>query len=193
MGSNQSGIEGSRRDSCDLQVNDLGFQFSERADCQQADCDWKFEAAGAAGAGIEIEHAFLRDEIWNMRVAMEDGGEFCCGGIEVQGFEVVQHVDVEAGVVRVFDEHDVGFGQLSAEAFSVDVAADRRDRSDLRELGQYRGIADVADMQDTVDTFESGGDFRAKETVGIGDDSELHVLRISRAGGGRLREGTYAN
>jgi hypothetical protein len=48
-------------------------------------------------------------------------------------------------------------------------------------------------MQYAVDALESGSDFRAKETVGIGDDSELHVLRISRAGGGRLREGTYAN
>jgi hypothetical protein len=48
-------------------------------------------------------------------------------------------------------------------------------------------------MQDAVDALESGSDFRAKEAVGIGDDSELHVLRISRASGGRLREGTYAN
>jgi hypothetical protein len=48
-------------------------------------------------------------------------------------------------------------------------------------------------MQYAVDALKSRSDFRAEETVGIGDDSELHVFRISRAGGGRLREGTYAN
>ena len=84
-------------------------------------------------------------------------------------------------------------GSLRAKAVGVDVAANGGDGSDLGELGQYRGIADVADMQDAVDALESGSDFRAKEAVGIGDDSELHVSRISRAGGGRLREGTYAN
>jgi hypothetical protein len=175
------------------EMNEFGLQLSEHADGQQADCDRELEATRAAGAGIEIEHSLLRDEIGDVGVAVEDSGEFGCGGIEVQGFEVVKHVDVEAGVGRVLDEHDFGFGQLDAGTFAVDIAANGCDGSDLGELGQYRGIADVADMQDTVDTFESGGDFRAKETVGIGDDSELHVLRISRAGGGRLREGTYAN
>ena len=126
-------------------------------------------------------------------MTVEDGGEFGCSRIEMQGFEVMQHVNVEARMARVFNEHDFGFGQLGAEAFSVDVAADGGDGSDFGEFGQYRGIADVADMQYAVDALESGSDFRAKEAVGIGDDSELHVSRISRAGGGRLREGTYAD
>jgi hypothetical protein len=159
---------------------------------QQADCDWKIEAARAAGAGVEVEDAFFRDEIRHVGVAVEDGGEFGSGGVEVKSLEIVEHVDVEACVGRVLDEHDFGFGQLCAGAFSVNIAANGGDRSDFGEFGQYRGIADVADMQDAVDALESGSDFGTKETVGIGDDSELHVLRISRAGGGRLREGTYA-
>lgn len=167
--------------------------MSIRFNRQDSDCDWKFEAARAAGAGIEVEDAFFRDEIWNVGVAVEDSGKFGGRRIEVEGFEVMQHVDVEAGVGRVLDEHDFSFGQLGAGAFSVDVAANGGYGSDLSEFGQYRGIADVADMQYAVDTLESGSDFRAKEAVGIGDDSELHVLRISRAGGGRLREGAYAN
>jgi hypothetical protein len=126
-------------------------------------------------------------------MAVEDGGKFGSRGVEVQSLEVVEHVDVEAGVRRVFDKDDVGFRQLGAGAFSVDVAADGCDGGDLSELVEDGDFSYVADMQDAVDALESGSDFRAKEAVGIGDDSELHVLRISRASGGRLREGTYAN
>jgi hypothetical protein len=39
------------------------------------------------------------------------------------------------------------------------------------------------------ETAKCGKDLRAEEAVGVGDDSELHVFRISCAGGGRLREG----
>jgi hypothetical protein len=167
--------------------------LSVRINLQNSDCDWKLEAAGAAGAGVEIEHAFFCDEIWDVGVAVEDCGEFCRCRVEVESLEVVEHVDVEAGVGRVLDEHDFGFGQLAAEAFPVDVSANGGDGSDFGEFGQYRGIADVADMQYAVDALEGGSDFRTEEAVGIGDDSELHVLRISRAGGGRLKEGAYAN
>jgi len=128
-----------------------------------------------------------------MRVAVEDGGKFGGCRIEVQSLEIVEHVDVEACVRRVLDEHNFGFGQLAAGAFSVDVAANGGDGGDFGQFGQYKGIAHVADMQDAVDALESWSDFGAEQAVGIGDDSELHVLRISRAGGGRLREGTYAN
>ena len=148
-------------------MNDLRLQISVRFNRQDSDCDWKLEAARAAGAGIEVEDTFFRDEIRDVGVAVEDCREFCGHGIEVQGFEVVQHVDVEAGVGRVLDEHDFGFGKLGAGAFSVDVAANGGDGSDLGEFGQYRGIADIADMQYALDAFESGRDFRAKETVGI--------------------------
>ena len=126
-------------------------------------------------------------------MAVEDGGKFGGGGVQVERFEVVEHVDVEACVRRIFDEDDFGFGQFAACAFSVDVAANGGDGGDFGEFGQYKGIAHVADMQDAVDALESWSDFGAEEAVGIGDDSELHVLRISRASGGRLREGTYAN
>jgi hypothetical protein len=126
-------------------------------------------------------------------MAVKYGREFCCRWIEVECLEIVEHINIEAYVRRVLDEDDFGFGQFGARTFSVDVAANGRDRSDFGEFSQYRGIADVADMQYAVDALESGSDFRAKETVGIGDDSELHVLRISLASGGRLREGTCAN
>jgi hypothetical protein len=44
-------------------------------------------------------------------------------------------------------------------------------------------------VKNAVDASEGGSDFRAEEAVGVRDDSEFHVFRISCAGGGRLREG----
>ena len=120
---------------------------------------------------------------------MEDGGKFRCCGVEVEGLEVVEQVKVEAGVGRVLDEDYVGFGQFAADAFAVHVATDGGDGSDFAEVIEDGGFADVAEVEDAVDAMEGGSDFRAEETVGIGDDSELHVFRISCAGGGRLREG----
>jgi hypothetical protein len=120
------------------------------------DGDWKLEAARAAGAGVEVEHAFFRDEIGDVGVAVEDGGEFGGGGIEVEGFEVVQHVEVEAGVGRVFDEDDFGFGELGAGAFAVDVAADGGDGSDFGELIEDGDFSYVATVENAVDALEGG-------------------------------------
>ena len=126
-------------------------------------------------------------------MAVEDGSEFGSGGVEVEGFEVVKHVDVEAGVGRVLDEDDVGFGEVRTGAVDVDVAADRDDRSNFGEFIEDGDFSYVAEVEDAVDASESGQDFGAEEAVGIGDDSEFHVFRISCAGGGRLREGAHAN
>ena len=76
-------------------MDDAGANFIP-LNFEKADGDGQFEAARAAGAGVEVEHAFFRDEIGHVRVAVEDGGEFGCGRIEVEGLEVVEHVDVAA-------------------------------------------------------------------------------------------------
>jgi len=55
-----------------------------RGDFQHADGDWQFEAARAAGAGIEVEDASFRNVIGDVGVAIEDGGELGGGGIEVE-------------------------------------------------------------------------------------------------------------
>jgi hypothetical protein len=44
-------------------------------------------------------------------------------------------------------------------------------------------------VKNAVDTAQCGQRLGPEEAVGIGDDSEFHVFRISCAGGGRLREG----
>ena len=60
------------------------------------------------------------------------------------------------------------------------------------KLGRDGGLAHVAEVENAVDAFEGGSDFGAEEAVGIGDDAEDHVFRISCAGGGRLREDAHA-
>jgi hypothetical protein len=105
----------------------------------------------------------------------------------------VEHIEIEAGVRRVLNEDNVGFWKLAAGAFSVDVAADGGDGSDLGEFIEDGDFSYVATVEDAVNAVEGGSDFGAEEAVGIGDDSEFHVFRISCAGGGRLREGAHAN
>jgi hypothetical protein len=48
-------------------------------------------------------------------------------------------------------------------------------------------------VKNAIDAGEGGQHLGAEQAVGIRDDSEFHVFRISRAGGGRLREGAHAN
>lgn len=161
--------------------DDPRFQLSVFGFVEQPDGDGQLEAAGAAGARVEVEHAFLRDKIRDVGVAVEDGGEFGGRGVEVKRLEVVEHVDVEAGVGRVFDEDDVGFGEFCAGAADVDIAADGGDGCDFGEFGEDGDFADVAKVEDAVDAAEGGCDLRAEEAVGVGDDAEEHGVRISGA------------
>jgi hypothetical protein len=78
------------------QLDDLRLEISVRADREQAYRYRELEAAGAAGAGVEIEDSFFGEEIRDVGVAVQDGGEFARGGIEVEGIQVVEHVDVAA-------------------------------------------------------------------------------------------------
>jgi hypothetical protein len=160
---------------------------------QDSDRHGKLEAARAAGAGIEVEDASFRNVIGDVGVAVEDGGEFRCGGIEVEGFELMEHVEVEAGVRRVLNEDNVGFWKLAAWAFAIDVAADGGYGSNFGEFVEDGDFSYIAAVKNAVDAGEGWQDFGAKQAVGIGDDSKLHVFRISCAGGGRLREGAHAN
>ncbi len=89
-----------------------------------------------------------------MRVAVEDGGEFGGGWIEVEGLEIVEHVEVFAGVGRVLDKDDFGFGELSARAFAVDVASDRSYRCNLLQSFKDQRSANVATVKNAVDTGE---------------------------------------
>jgi hypothetical protein len=131
--------------------------------------DWEMEAAGTAGAGVEVEHAISLVEVGDVGVAEEDDGEAGGGGVEVDGVEVVKEVDVAA-----FEEKDLGFREVGAGAHLVDVASDCGDGSNLGEVVEDGDCADVSEVEDAVNTGEYGKDFGTEEAVGIAEDADLH-------------------
>jgi hypothetical protein len=145
------------------------MEFAVWPDGQQADGHWEFEAARAAGAGIEVEHSLFVYEVGDMRVAVEHGGEPSGCWIEVERAQVVEHVDIAVG-----DEDDFGFGEFAARAFAIDIAAYGCDWSDLAQLFEDGDFADVAEVKDAVDTGESGSYFWAEEAVGVADYADAH-------------------
>ena len=153
--------------------DDFRFEPAILAHCQQPQCHREIEAAGAAGAGIEVENAVAAVEVGHVRVAEEDGGKFSGGGVQVQGLEIVEHVDIAAG-----DEGHFGLRQLAAGAFAVHVAADGGDGGDLAQILENGGLAHVAEVEDLLDAGEGGDDLWTEEAVGIADDADFHeVLR----------------
>jgi len=96
--------------------------------------------------------------------------------IEIQVRQIVQHVH---GGGLHFD----GLGQReeSRPAFPVNIAADRGNRSDLRERLENPRVPDVARMNDPPGTRERPDGFVAQQTVGIGDYAYDHAT-IMRPG-----------
>ena len=107
-----------------LEIDDLGAKLFA-GDFDEAEGDRQLEAAGTAGAGVEVEDSFLGDVVGDVGVAVKDGGELGGGGVEVDGLEVVEEIEV-----AVFKEDDFGFGKFGTGAFAVNVAADGGDRGD---------------------------------------------------------------
>ena len=71
------------------QVDDVGV-YAVFVHLDNAERDGQFKTAGAAGAGVEIEHFLAVLDGGAMGVTVEDGGEFGGGGIEVEGAEVME-------------------------------------------------------------------------------------------------------
>jgi hypothetical protein len=138
--------------------------------------DGEFEAARAAGAGIEIEHTPAMSDVRLVRVAVENRRKPGRGGVEVQGLHIVQHVEVVA-----LKQEDLCFGQTAAGPGAIDVAADGGDGRDGGERLEDFRIADIAKMKDAFDAVERRQDFRAKESVGIADDTQLHRPKLNRS------------
>ena len=157
----------------DVEVDDFGAEFVG-GDFEEAEGDGEVEAAGAAGAGVEVEDSFFGDVVGDVGVAVKDGGEFGGGGVEVDGLEVVEEIEV-----AVFKEDDFGFGEFGAGAFAVDVAADGGDGGDGAQLVEDGDFADVAEVEDVVNAFKGGENLGAEEAVGVGDDADAHGVRIA--------------
>jgi len=175
---------------CKMQVNDLGLKVSMRAalrDREQPHRHRQPEPPRPARARIEVEHAFLRIEVGHVGVAVQHRGKFGRRGIEVQGLQVVQHINV-----AVLDEDHLGFGQFGAGALAVHVAAHGGYRRDLGEFGEDGVLTDVAEVKDLIDAFEGRGDLGAEKSVGVADDAEFHgsfrMTDFSAVFGGAGRE-----
>jgi hypothetical protein len=138
----------------DLKVDDSRADFFG-CGLDQANGDGELKAARAAGAGVEVEDAILCVVVRHVSMAVENDSEFGCGGIEVQGLEVVEYVEVAA-----FSEKDFGFGKFGAGAFAIDVAANGSDGRDFGELVEDGDFAHVAYVKDLIDAFEIRSNLR---------------------------------
>ena len=139
------------------QLDDLRLEISVRADREQAYRYRELEAAGAAGAGVEVEDAAFVGDAGDMGMAVEDGGESSGGRVEVEGVEVVERVDVAVG-----NEDDFGFREFAAGTFAVDVTADRGYGGDFAQVIENGDFAYVAEVEDARDAGEGGKDFGAE-------------------------------
>jgi hypothetical protein len=157
---------GTRLDSLEegwwVELDNCGKEFAVIVYGQQANRDWQFKAARAAGAGVEVEDALLLVEVGHVGVAEEDGGELSGGWVEVKGVQVVEHVDVTA-----LDEDYIGLRELTTRAFAVYVAANGGDGGDLLKLLEDGDLADVAEVKDAVDAGECGQNLGTEEAVGV--------------------------
>ena len=156
-----------------FKVDDFGTELFG-SDFEEAEGDGEFEAAGAAGARVEVEDSFFVDVVGDVGVAVKDGGELGGGGVEVDGLEVVEEIEV-----AVFEEDDFGFGEFGAGSFAVDVAADGGDGGDGAQLVEDGRLADVAQVEYVVYAAEGGENFGAEEAVGVGEDADAHGVRIA--------------
>jgi hypothetical protein len=103
-------------------------------------------------------------------VAEEDGGELGGGGVEMQGGEVVEQVEVVA-----FKEDDFSFRELAAWAFAVGVATDGGDGGELAQFLEDGDFADVAEVEDGFDSGQGGSDFGTEQAVGVAQDADFHL------------------
>jgi hypothetical protein len=167
-----SGIRALRCNSGTLQVENFSFQCFVMQDGEHPYCRAEIESFWTAGAGVEIKHALAMFDAGPVGVAVEHGGESRSDGVKVKRSDVVKKIKIV-----VLEIEDVSFRQTAAWAGAVNIAADCVDGSDMGQGFENCGAADVAQMEDVFDACESGQHFRAKQTVGIADDTDLHRPR----------------
>src|ERR1700678_1267294 len=77
-----------------MQRHDLSYKLSIFPNRQQPQRDGQLEAPRTAASGIEIQHALLLIESRLMRVPKQHCREPSRGRVEMEGVDVVQHVDI---------------------------------------------------------------------------------------------------
>lgn len=129
---------------------------------QDAERDGKRESPGACAAGIEVEHAPAMLDGRLVRVPADDGRDAGRGWVEVEGGEIMQHVEVVSGKLD-----ELGGRKLGAWAEAVDVSAYGGDGGDGAEGVDNRRVADVTGVEDVIDAAESGEGFGAEQAVSV--------------------------
>jgi hypothetical protein len=113
--------------------------------------DGQTEAARAGAARVYIKDAIARMGFGFVGVAVDDDLETGGLRVEVELFEIVEHVDGGACELQGLSERQ-GF----CPGLGVDIAADGVERGDSTELIEDSWIADVAGVEDCVGALESG-------------------------------------
>lgn len=151
-------------------------------DFEKPDGDRQTEAARAARTRIEIEHASLVNEIRDVGVTVEDSGEFGRSGVEVQGVQIVQQVEI-----TIAGQRDLCLGKLRALAAGVNVAAHRDHGRNLLKLSQDGDFANVAEVENLLDALEGRQNLRPQQAVSVADDADLHSCCDARSRRATLR------
>ncbi len=160
------------------------------ANAKSPNADREFEAARPRAGWIEVEHTVSRLVHRSVGVAANDGSKSCGGWIEVQLFQIVEHVKREPASFNHF-----GLRKRVATGTAVDVSPNSLDGRNATELVEDIGRAYVTCMQDEIGAAQSFDCFRAKQAVRVRDYAEneccwmghRRILRAMQARDPRLR------
>jgi hypothetical protein len=119
--------------------------------------DRKLEAASTCASRVDIEHSVDRLDLGSVRVARDDDVDAVLGRIDLQGIQVVQHIDRNAHEFRQF-----GVGEFFCPIAFVYVAPYRGDGSDPAERRNNVGGAYVAAVDDVIDASKATLCFRTQ-------------------------------
>jgi hypothetical protein len=123
----------------------------------------------SCAARVEVQHALFHFNFRLMTVAVDDCVDSCGFGLQIEPSQIMQHVDRDAA-----DFDDFSLRKGSCPRFGVDVAANRSNRSNLRERVEYFRIADVPRMQDAIGSAQSFDSLTPQQAVCVRDDAEDH-------------------
>ena len=110
-------------------------------------------------------------------MAVDDRGQAGGGGVQVQGEEFVEDVEVDAPHF-----HHPGLGEARGPVAPVGVAPDRVHRGEALKLAQKARVADVPGVDDEFHALQGLDGFGPQQAVGIGDDADEMFSHKSRGG-----------
>lgn len=161
-------------DCADVERNDLRQQPAIGFNRQNPDSDGQIEAPRTAGTGIEIENICVLLDMRTVGVAVQHGRKLCRGRVEPESRTVMQQIEIVA-----LKEEDICLRKPAARTAPVIVAANGMYGCNLCKVCKDTGLAHIAEVQDMIHVGQGGRYFRAQEPVGIADDPEFHLLKLS--------------